>query len=172
MPLPDGWRRLALTAHVTASVGWLGAVAAVLALALTALTADHPPTARACDAAMGLVTRLVIVPLSLATLLTGLLQSLGTVWGLFRHYWVVAKLLLTVVATALLFLHTGPIERLARDAAAPALATGEVRRLRTQLAVDAGAGLAVLLVTTALSVFRPRGVTPYGWRKQRAQRAA
>ena len=36
--------------------------------------------------AMDLIGWFVIVPLSLASLLTGLVQALGTTWGLFRHY--------------------------------------------------------------------------------------
>jgi hypothetical protein len=58
-----------------------------------------------------LTTWIVIVPLSLAALLTGVVQSLGTPWGLFRHRWIVAKLALTVVATVLLLVHTQPIGR-------------------------------------------------------------
>ena len=36
--------------------------------------------------------------------MSGLVQSLGTEWGLFRYYWIVAKLSLTVVATMVLML--------------------------------------------------------------------
>ena len=36
--------------------------------------------------------------LAYATLVTGLLMSLGTKWGLFRHDWVIISLVLTVVA--------------------------------------------------------------------------
>jgi hypothetical protein len=32
-------------------------------------------------------------------------------------------------------------------------------------------GLVVLLVITALNVFKPPGLTPYGWRKQQELRA-
>jgi hypothetical protein len=34
--------------------------------------------------------------------------------------------------------------------------------------LHAGAALALLLVATALAVFKPRGMTRYAWRKQRA----
>ena len=37
---------------------------------------------------------------------------------------------------------------------------------------DASAAVLALLVATTLSVYKPRGVTPYGWRKQREQRSA
>ena len=45
------------------------------------------------------------MPLCFASLFSGLVQSLGTEWGLFRHYWVLFKLLINVLPTALLLLH-------------------------------------------------------------------
>jgi hypothetical protein len=160
-------RKLALTAHVTSSVGWLGAVGGFLALAVVGLSSEDAQKVRAAYVAMESITWLVIVPLSFAALVTGLVQSLGTTWSLFRHYWVLAKLVLTLLATGLLLLHTRPIGHLARAAALTALASTDLRRTRIQLLADAVAALVVLLATTTLSVYKPRGVTPYGWRKQR-----
>ena len=59
---------------------------------------------RACYLAMPLIAWLVIVPLAVASLLIGIVQSLGTPWGLFRHWWVLLKLLVTVFATTVLLL--------------------------------------------------------------------
>ena len=101
-------RQVALTAHVTASVGWLGAVAAFLALAVAGVASGDEQRVRGAYVAMELTGWYVIVPLSLASLLTGLVQSLGTTWGLVRHYWVLVKLLITVAATFLLLLHMAP----------------------------------------------------------------
>src|SRR5215207_4847851 len=95
-------RKFTLTAHVAFSVGWLGAVAGFLALAVAGLTSQDAQTVRAAYLAMELTAWFVIAPLSLASLLTGLVQSLGTTWGLFRHYWVVAKLLNVLATIALL----------------------------------------------------------------------
>jgi ABC-type nickel/cobalt efflux system permease component RcnA len=80
-------RKLVLTAHITFSVGWLGAVAVFLALAIAGLTSRDPQMVRAAYSAMELTARFVIVPLAIASLFSGLIQSLGTPWGLFRHYW-------------------------------------------------------------------------------------
>jgi len=165
-------RNVALTAHVTSSVGWLGAVGGFLALAVAGLTSRDAQMVRAAYLAMELTTWFVIVPLSLASLLTGLVQSLGTTWGLFRHYWVVAKLLLNILATILLLLHTRPIARVAAVAAERTLSSADLRQLRIQLVADAGAALLLLLVATTLSVYKPRGLTPYGRRKQDEQAAA
>src|SRR5690348_12939590 len=99
MIMPPGFRKGALTAHVTASLGWFGAVAAFLALALVGLTSQDVQLVRAAYPAMELITRFVIVPLAVASLLTGVVSSLGTKWGLFRYYWVLLKLVITILAT-------------------------------------------------------------------------
>jgi hypothetical protein len=166
--MTPGVRKLALTAHVTVSVGWLGAVAGFLALASAGLTSQDPHKVRAAYLAMELTGWDVIVPLSLASFITGLIQSLGTTWGLFRHYWVVIKLLINVFASVLLLVHMKPTTYLAGVAATTTMASADLRGLRIQLIADAGAALAILLVATVLSVYKPRGLTPYGWRKARA----
>jgi hypothetical protein len=165
-------RKLALTTHVTVSVGWLGAVACFLALAIAGLTSADGQLVRSTYLAMEFTGWLVIVPLSVASLVTGLLQSLGTTWGLFRHYWVLMKLVINILATILLLVHMQPTSRIAGVVAEGPLSSATLRGLRTQLVADAGAALLALLVATTLSVYKPRGVTPYGWRKQREPRSA
>jgi hypothetical protein len=164
MTMTSRVRKFALTTHVTSSVGWLGAVAAFLALAVAGLTSQDAQMVRAAYLSMELTTWVVIVPLSLAALLTGLVQSLGTTWGLFRHYWVVAKLALTMLATIILLLHTQPIGRVAAVASETMLSSTDLRQLRIQLVADAGAALLALLVATTLSVYKPWGMTSYGRR--------
>ena len=159
-------RRVALTTHITSSVGWLGSVATFLGLAIAGLSSENPQMVRAAYLAMHLTTWYVIVPFCAASLITGLVESLGTPWGLFRHYWVVTKLLLTVLATVVLLLHTLPIDQLADVAAQTVLTPEDLRQLRLQLVGDASAALFVLLVTTTLSVYKPWGMTPYGVRRQ------
>lgn len=161
-------RKFALTAHVTFSVGLLGSIAAFLVLALAGLTSQDAQIVRAAYPAMDLVARLVIVPLAFAALLTGLIQSLGTAWGLFRHYWVLAKLLLTAFATLILLAKMELIAYAARLAAETILPRADLRAAASELAFHAAAGLLVLLVPAVLSIYKPRGLTPYGRRKQGA----
>lgn len=164
-------RKFALTAHITSSVGLLGAIATFLALAVTGLTSQDAQMVRAAYLAMDLTARFVIVPLAFASLLTGLIQSLGTPWGLFRHYWVLAKLLLTVFATIVLLVKMELIGYAARLAAETTLFSADLRAAGIQLVVHAVGGLLVLLVPMVLSVYKPRGMTRYGRRKQYEQRA-
>ena len=160
-------RKFALTAHVVSSVGWLGAVGVFLALSVAGLTVEDVETVRAAYLAMELTVWSVLVPLALASLLTGLVQGLGTTWGLFRHYWVLVKLVLTVFATIVLLLYTQTISFVARLAAERA-ALAELRD--PSPALHAGAALLVLLAATVLAVYKPRGMTRYGWRKQQELR--
>jgi hypothetical protein len=159
-------RKFSLAVHVTSSVGWLGAVASFFVLAIAGLTASDAQTMGAAYIAANLVTWFVIVPLCAVSLIGGVVQSLGTKWGLFQHYWVLFKLGLTFVATIVLLLHTQPIGRVASFAASSALSSTDLRAVRVQLIADAAAALVILLVTTVLGIYKPRGLTPYGLRKQ------
>jgi hypothetical protein len=137
MIMSTALRKFALTAHVIVSVGWLGAVVAYLAIAIAGLTSRDTELVHSGFLAMGLVGWWAIVPLCVASLLTGLPQSLGTGWGLFRYYWIVVKFLLTVGAITILLMHMPSVGRTLGVAA-------EV--------IHAGGGLLILLVTTTLSM--------------------
>lgn len=163
-------QKLALTAHVTASVGWLGAVVVFLALALLAVTTPDVALMRASYLAMEWAGWSVLVPFSVASLLTGLVQSLGSPWGLLRHYWVVIKLVLNVVATAVLLLYTETLALLGSTAAGEPSA-GDLALLRSpSVVIHAVAALVVLLVATVLAVYKPRGMTRHGRRQRARQR--
>ena len=166
MTMTSGLRKFALTAHVTSSVGLLGSIAAFLALAVAGLIRQDVQTVRAAYPAMELIARLVVVPLAFASLLTGLIQSLGTPWGLFRHYWVLVKLLLTVFATIVLLVQMELISYAAHLAGETTLSGAELRAAGIQLVVHAAGGLLVLLVPTVLSVYKPPGITRYARRRQ------
>lgn len=166
MHMTPGARKLTLTAHVTSSVGWLGSVAAYLVVALAGLTSDDPQMVRAAYLVTALIGWLVIVPLSFAALATGLVQSLGTEWGLFRHYWIASKFVLTVGAIIVLLVHMQTVSRMAQIAVEVSLSGGDHRDMRKHLVVHAIGGLIVLLTTTVLSIYKPWGRTPYGRRLQ------
>jgi len=159
-------RRLALIAHVTSSVGWLGAVAAFLVLSVIGLRTNDSEVLRACYVAMDLLGRYLIVPMSLLALSTGVTQSLITQWGLFRHYWVVAKLVLTVGATALLLLHqytaVASASKLVLEQAG--FSDALLNALGRQLTMDAVLAIVVLMIATVLSILKPWGAIRAGTR--------
>jgi hypothetical protein len=171
MTMSPGVRKFTLAAHVISSVGWLGAVAGFLALAIAGVASQEAQTVRAAYITMELTAWFVLVPLALASLLTGLVQSLGTSWGLFRHYWVLAKLVINVFATIVLLLYTQTLSSLGDVAAQTTLTPADVDALRSPSPVlHAGVALLLLVVATALAIYKPRGMTRYGRRKQDEQR--
>ncbi|MBS0513925.1 MAG: DUF2269 domain-containing protein [Proteobacteria bacterium] len=162
MTLSPSQRKLVLTIHVLTSVAWLGALLAYLVLDISAVANIDPQTVRAAYLAMNLITRCVIVPLAIASILFGAVNALGTPWGLFRHYWVLLKLLLTLFATTILLLETQTIDYMAEIASSSTVP----RNLHGSLPHSIG-GIVVLLIIMVLAIYKPPGVTPYGWRKQR-----
>jgi hypothetical protein len=171
MTLTPGLRKVALIVHLTVSVGWIGAVVVFLALVVAAMTSQDAQTLRAAWIAMDLTGSFTIVPLALGSLLTGLVMSLGTKWGLFRHYWVLISLVLTILAIVILLGNMQTVSFFAGLAAETDRAdVGALRSgLRGEL-LHAGIGLLVLLVIQVLNVYKPRGLTPYGWHKQQDER--
>jgi hypothetical protein len=175
MAMPPTIRKFALALHLTLSIGWIGAVVAYLVLSIAVMTTSDLGTLRGGWLAMDVVGWYAIVPLALASLVTGLVMALGTKWGLFRHYWVLTSLLLTAFAAAILLLHMPDVSTLA-DAArdAETSAGGADSHLYTRLRqgdlLHPALGLVVLVVVKVLNLYKPRGMTPYGWRKEQERR--
>jgi hypothetical protein len=169
MTMAPGLRKFALTAHVICSVGLLGAIAGFLALAVAGLTSQNDQMVRAAYLAMDLIARFVILGLAFASLLTGVIQSVGTPWGLFRHYWVLIKLALTAFATGVLLVKMELIGHAADLSAETMLPRGDLRAAGIQLVIHASGGLLVLVAPAVLSMYKPPGMTRYGWRKQHEQ---
>jgi hypothetical protein len=176
--MSPGLRKFALAAHLMFSVGWIGTVLVYLALGVSAATSPDARTIRAAWIAMELTGWYVIVPLALASLLTGLVMALGTHWGLFRHYWVVFSFVLTTLATVVLLFHMpdvsvlADIAREADDAGLEGLGGHLGARLREGDLLHPGLGLAVLLVIQVLNVYKPKGLTSYGRRREQERRTA
>jgi hypothetical protein len=149
----------------------MGAVAGFLALAIAELTSQNALLVRGTFLSMDVTAWFIIVPFSLASLLTGLILALFTRWGLLRHYWVLAKLLINVLASIIVLMYVQSLSSLADIAAASTVSGAELLSLRGSDSVEhSGVALLALLVATILSVYKPRGVTRYGQRKQNGQR--
>ena len=159
--MSPGIRKFALSVHLAVSVGWVGAVVAYLAVGVAAQTSDDVQTVRSGWIAMELIGWYAIVPLAIGSLVSGLVMALGTKWGLFRHYWVLFSLALTIFATIVLLFHMPSVSTtadFARD--------GRARDV-VSLGGDLGhpsIGLGVLLVILVLNMYKPRGMTGYGRR--------
>ncbi len=109
-----------------------------------------------------------------AALATGLLQALGTPWGLFRYYWILLKFGLAIFATFALLVHQfGVMAETAKrvsGAAAETLFSADLGPLKTELVRAPSLAMLLLLVAASLGVYKPWGLTRYGRRKQQERR--
>jgi hypothetical protein len=165
---------MTITAHVTFSVGWLGAVAAFLVLSIAGLTSHDAEVVRGAYLSMDLISRFIVIPMCFAALATGLLQALGTPWGLFRYYWILVKFGLAIFATIALLLHqfvvVAEAAKRVSGAATETLFSADLGSLKTELVLAPSLAIVLLLVVTTLGVYKPWGLTRYGRRKQQERR--
>jgi hypothetical protein len=162
-------RRLVLVVHVIVSVGALGLYLGLLTLAITGLTTNDPETLRTAYRAMGIFADVLIIPISLAILITGLTLALGSQWGLLRHYWVLTKLLLTLgLATASIFGLRARIAEAVGNLPAVGVPASDVGMVGVWLVVLLPIALGVYATTTVLSIYKPWGLTRRGRRARQA----
>ena len=139
-------RRIVLTTHIVASVGLLGDVAVYLAVATRAATTSDPALQSACYELLTMFGFVFGIPLSLASLATGVTLGLGSKWGVLRYPWVTTKLALNVSVILVGALVLGPT--------ADAMRTGD-GDAGGLLIVGAAYDVAALTLATTLSVFKP-----------------
>jgi len=167
-------RKLTITAHVTFSVGWLGAVAAFLVLSIAGLTSHDAEVVRGAYLSMDLISRFIVIPMCFAAVATGLFQALGTPWGLFRYYWILVKFGLAIFATIALLIHQFAVMAVAAKrvsgSAAETLFSQDFGPLKTELVRAPSLAILLLLVVTTLGVYKPWGLTRYGRSKQQERR--
>ena len=165
--MSPAWRKLVLTSHVLTSVGWLGAILVFLALGITATFSSDTGTVQAVYLVLEPAGWAALVPLAVASLVTGLIESLGTVWGLFRHYWVIFKLIINLAAVGVLLLYMQTLAILADVAASTTLASDDEALLRgPSVTLHSALALALLVIAAILAVYKPRGMTSFGHRRQ------
>jgi hypothetical protein len=166
-----GRRKLVLTLHVITSVGWLGAAIAMTILLVAGFITRNPVLRHAAFTFMHVYDLTIMIPLGYLALVTGVLLSVGTNWGLLKHWWIVTKLVLTIAVLAFAGFFTsgwvlGAVARTAEDPMA------DLGALAVQLAVNFAAFNVVFWTTTIISIYKPWGPTPRGKRKLAEQAAA
>ena len=163
-------RRLMLATHLMTSLGWIGAVLVFLALAVIALTTENAVVVRGAYLLMAPAAWFVLVPLAHASLISGIVLSLGTTWGLFKNYWVALKLALTCFATVVLLIYMGTFRQMAGVAADPVVDIDAVRNASPVL--HSMLALILLMVATVLGVYKPFGMTPHARRAYQDRRSS
>jgi hypothetical protein len=158
-------RKALLVLHVIAGIGWIGVDIALLVLLFTARTSDDAALVISGFNAIGLIVPIAVPPLSLGILVTGLILGLGTRWGLVRYWWVLIKLLLSLVMTVLVFVSLVPAVRGIAVLSTTTLSADAIRAslgaIPTMLLFPPTVSLFMLSVATFLSIFKPWQRTPW-----------
>ncbi len=166
-------RKFVLAIHLISSVGWIGAAAAYLALVVIVLTSQDARAVQDAILLMYPIDWFIILPFAAIGFSTGLVLSLATPWGLFRHWWTLFSFLLAIFGLFVLNEYSLTLREMAVVAAKPVLTGSELAMLKDPgHAVHNVGGLGLLLVIAVLNIYKPRGLTRYGWRKQQEAKAS
>jgi hypothetical protein len=151
MVLPPRWRKLVLTVHVITAVGWLGVDLVLLTFGVSGLVGADPELVYPAQSMIG---RLLFVPLSVLVWLIGVCNAVFTPWRLFRHWWVLVKLVLTTVMLCLVLflLYPGLTE-------AGELAGALPHSDRIDMVVAPAVSSSLLIFATVISTYKPWGRT-------------
>ncbi|MGP3926134.1 2Fe-2S iron-sulfur cluster-binding protein [Streptomyces sp. 8N616] len=160
-------RKVWLMLHIGFSVSWLGLSLAMAVMSVVGLTADDHGTRRTAYDIMHLFDLTLVIPSMALALITGVVVSVGTPWGLIRHWWVLLKFViaLSLPLFAAFFEHKWIKELQALEPSQEPGGTG--------LALVVCLVVFTVLLWTAvfLSVFKPGGRTRWGRRAAAARSA-
>ncbi|MBE1530268.1 hypothetical protein [Actinomadura algeriensis] len=160
-------RRVWLTLHVGVSVGWLGLAVAMATLAVAGATAEQHAVRHGAYVLMHVFDLAIVIPSVALAIITGLVVSLGTKWGLVRHWWVLLKFVISLVIPVIATVQSGWIERLEHRTADPA---GDPGDLGLVLVGCMLVYTALLWTAVVLSVVKPGGRTPWARNRPRPDR--
>lgn len=145
-------RQWLLFAHVVLSIGWLGAGAANVVLAVTAARTTDGEIQRACYRLIHVLDLALVIPLAFGALASGVLISLATKWGLWRYWWVIVKFALTV---AVIVFSTFGVGAWVEQSIASTSIRGTESPVALQLILGALTNLAAFLFMTWASIAKP-----------------
>jgi hypothetical protein len=153
-------RQTLLVLHYVTSLGWLGGGFAQLTLNLTALVTADPALRHAAHEVAHIFDVSMFTVLSLGSATTGILLSVRSKWGLFGYWWVVAKLIATVILIVVTPLFVGGRIRAAIAATATGPGAAGYPHVRAELLVSSVTIVTTLILVTVVSVVKLSGRTP------------
>jgi len=147
--------------HVGIGVGWLGLSLGMLTLSLTGLLTSSAAVRHAAYEIFHIFDLAIVIPSVVLTIVTGLVLSLGTPWGLIKYRWVLAKFMISLSIPATAVIQSKWVRELAARTVDPAAEPGTLGVLLT---VVVGCYSVLLWTATALSILKPWGRTRWGHR--------
>jgi uncharacterized membrane protein len=87
-----------LAIHIMFAGIMLGGAATTVILSITAMNTASAQVLQACYTIMHLLSKTSVRVSTIGTVVTGILLSVLTNWGLFRYYWIIVKEILTLLS--------------------------------------------------------------------------
>ncbi|GIP40677.1 hypothetical protein J31TS4_39570 [Paenibacillus sp. J31TS4] len=147
--------------HVLSVVCWLGGAMVMLLLGLYMQKAENGEQLYYTLENMHLIDVVFVRYTALLALFTGIVLSVWTNWGLFKHYWILIKLILTVALIAFGIKYMGAwlsqIVRIAQQERSLALSDTAFLNASYSLIGGAAANIVSLIFMTAISYIKPFG---------------
>ncbi|WP_188454772.1 hypothetical protein [Virgibacillus oceani] len=90
-------KRWLVTVHILFAAIMFGNMITFLILSITAATANDSQLMESCYQIMHVLSKTSVKAATFGTIVTGILLSVLTKWGLFKFYWIIAKEALTII---------------------------------------------------------------------------
>ncbi|MFC9035310.1 hypothetical protein [Streptomyces arboris] len=157
-------RKLVLTCHVAISVGWLGLVTGMFAMSVAGATTSDAGQQAAMYRTMSMLDEIFLGMTSMFALITGIVVGAGTKWGLLRRRWVAVKFWWTMSVMVLGFavIHQLILEANELVEAGEPPRGGALDSVGWAMSASAFVALASLVAMTAISTYKPWGLTKRG----------
>ena len=100
-------KRWLLSIHLLCTVAWLGAGLCSLIFNITALITSNPHLLNAAYVFAGILDKAILRGGAVGALVTGILLSMLTQWGLMRFYWIIVKEIVSILCIVIGFIISG-----------------------------------------------------------------
>lgn len=154
-------RRWLLLLHLLFCAIMFGGAMVFLILSITAVSTNDESILKACYISMHMLAKTSVRASAIGALVTGVLLSVLTQWGLFKHYWIIAKEGLTILAII-----AGPIGMVSWTLKAVTLTTADgLNALQDpefivnsgQMWIGITLQISSIVAMFAISIFKPWG---------------
>lgn len=150
-----------LSLHILFAAIMLGTSVTFLILSITAVSTKDSGLVLSCYKAMHVLSETSVRASVIGTIVTGILLSLWTHWGLVKYYWIIAKEVLTLVAVILgpigMYIWTLQGISLLTDVGVEGANQGAYVVNTISLFIGIGLQIISLIAMYLLSVFKPWG---------------
>ena len=157
VPIGRRTRKAVLAVHIVAAGAWIGLDVVMGVFVFTAMLTDEPGTRAVSLQALELFAVWPLLSIGLLCLLSGVVLSLGTKYGLVRYWWVAVKLVANVVLTSLVLVALRPGVVEAAEIGRRIASDDRLAPLPDQLMFPPIVSTTTLVIAVLLAVYKPWG---------------